>query len=467
MVFFYFQSQDHSSQEASIDAYLEMELDKVEFSAFIKHLSHDAENNDLVKLLQAQRSLDISRNTVRLIQNEPQFIVQMRDRNWLELNDNEFVKWQQDRDKFEALWESSFSQKFYLKYNEFSLVRLWSHQFLHGSFMHLLGNMVFLALLGTALEGAVGARWFLLLYLGAGFISGLGSLSVNWGDMSGGLGASGAIAGLMGAYSAVFGSRKIKFFYWFVVYFGYFTAPALMMLPVWLGWELVQWLFSDARIAYDAHAFGIMGGGFLGWLATRHARLDHSFMEEAQDESTPEADFRKAQDDLASLRVDLARTAFKTLSEKYPDNEMYALQWFRACAMKFCGDELHVSARKVLLVKRWDLDVNLQTHAEFKRYMKASKGKMRLSIPELSQLVKRFILCEQLDDAENILLRLIASKKAKGQLDYGLDVLLSNLMEKHKKRNDLDKFRDLRSILVENFPASHVIAAGINVSGET
>lgn len=140
--------------------------------------------------------------------------------------------------------------------------------FMHGSLDHLLGNMLFLLLVGFLVEGVLGGWRYLLLYLASGVGASLAHLAWSWGEPSGALGASGAIAGLMGAVSVLWGLRKIRFFYWFFVIFDYVRAPAIVLLPLWLGWELAQMLLQrDTPVAYAAHAGGLVGGALLAWAA--------------------------------------------------------------------------------------------------------------------------------------------------------------------------------------------------------
>ncbi|MDR0771321.1 MAG: rhomboid family intramembrane serine protease [Burkholderiales bacterium] len=148
---------------------------------------------------------------------------------------------------------------------------LFTAMFLHGDPMHLLGNMVFLFIFGFALEVALGRSRYLSLYLASGVLS-----HAFWWMFSSsllpGVGASGAISGLMGMYLAVYGLKRIRFFYWFLLFFGFFTAPAVLMLPVWLGKELWGLLFTDTNINYYAHIGGLVGG-FALVMAGRALRL--------------------------------------------------------------------------------------------------------------------------------------------------------------------------------------------------
>nr|WP_237653481.1 rhomboid family intramembrane serine protease [Xanthomonas translucens] len=165
-----------------------------------------------------------------------------------------------------------------------------SSAFLHADGLHLFGNMLFLVVLGTLLEGAIGRWRFLLVYLLGAFGASAFSLAWRWGEAGGGLGASGAIAGLMGAFCVVWGRRPVRFFYWFVVVFDYVRGPAIALLPLWLGWELYNLLVNgDAGIGFDAHAGGLVIGALLGAALVAMRQTREAFM---RDEAVAAADDR-------------------------------------------------------------------------------------------------------------------------------------------------------------------------------
>jgi membrane associated rhomboid family serine protease len=137
---------------------------------------------------------------------------------------------------------------------------LITHMFMHGGWFHLLGNLFILFLTGPFLEDAWGRPVFASFYLVAGVFAALMYVA-RYPHLSGPLiGASGAIAGVMGAFLIRFWNRKIRFFYWFgFIFHGTFTAPAWLMLGLWLLRELA---FAQAM---DVVAPGSGGGGVAHW----------------------------------------------------------------------------------------------------------------------------------------------------------------------------------------------------------
>ncbi len=153
--------------------------------------------------------------------------------------------------------------------------------FLHGNIMHLIGNMLFLIIFGRAVNGWLGNLTYTLLYLGLAAVASVGHIVFSGSHFCGLVGASGAIAGVMGLSASVFPKYRVKFFYWFRFRMGTFQTPAFWALLLWFAWDLVQaMLFSvageSAGVAFMAHVAGFVGGLVAGalvlktGLATRH-----------------------------------------------------------------------------------------------------------------------------------------------------------------------------------------------------
>jgi len=144
--------------------------------------------------------------------------------------------------------------------------KLWqvvSYMFLHGSFMHLLGNMLGLYFFGTELEQRLGSRRFLLLYLGCGLLGGLGWLMLS--GRGGGvcIGASGAVLGMVGTFAALYPRRQLTLLVFYVLPVT-LTARTLALV---IGGISLLFLGSDAGgIAHAAH----LAGGIAGYVYGLH-----------------------------------------------------------------------------------------------------------------------------------------------------------------------------------------------------
>ena len=139
--------------------------------------------------------------------------------------------------------------------------------FLHGGFMHLAGNMLFLWIFGDNLEEEMGHMPFLLFYLVCGIGAGLMQLASDPSSPVPTVGASGAIAGVMGGYLLLFPRAKVDVFIFFVVFFRIIPLPAWVMLGLWFLLQLFNGFSVDTSgggVAYWAHA----GGFVIGLLGT-------------------------------------------------------------------------------------------------------------------------------------------------------------------------------------------------------
>ena len=140
---------------------------------------------------------------------------------------------------------------------------LVSSMFIHAGLMHIAGNMLFLWIFGDNLEEALGHFGFLVFYI----ICGVGAGLAHWigAPMSGvpTVGASGAIAGVMGGYLVLFPKARVDILLIFIVFYKIVTIPAWAMLIVWFGVQLISGSLSDTvggGVAYWAHAGGFVIG---------------------------------------------------------------------------------------------------------------------------------------------------------------------------------------------------------------
>ncbi|MFV8781019.1 rhomboid family intramembrane serine protease [Microbulbifer sp. SA54] len=169
-------------------------------------------------------------------------------------------QWLQQRREFAGLRDRLSSFAYGLTPAEPTVQGLFGHMFLHGGWDHLLGNMIFLLLFGLSVELALGARWFIGLYLLGGLAAAGLHCLVEAGSRMPVIGASGAVSAVMGMFVAVYGVRRLRFFYTLGFAFGEFSAPALLVLPLWLGKEVFGYLFGSDNIAYWAHFGGLVAG---------------------------------------------------------------------------------------------------------------------------------------------------------------------------------------------------------------
>jgi membrane associated rhomboid family serine protease len=133
----------------------------------------------------------------------------------------------------------------------------------------LIGNMWFLWVFGSHIENALGSGRFLFMYLLCGVLSAAVQLVMNLGSPIPTLGASGAIAGVMGAFLVLYPRVRVLTLVFIVFFITTFDIPAAFMLAYWFVIQLVSGLFSAGRfsdaggVAWFAHVGGFLAGVFL------------------------------------------------------------------------------------------------------------------------------------------------------------------------------------------------------------
>jgi membrane associated rhomboid family serine protease len=140
---------------------------------------------------------------------------------------------------------------------------LITSMFLHAGFMHLGGNLLFLWIFGDNLEDKLGHAGFLAFYLVCGVAAGLSQMAASPASLVPTIGASGAIAGVMGGYLLLFPKARIDVLFIFIVFFKIFPIPAWAMLGVWFVLQIVNGIGTDISgggVAFWAHVGGFVAG---------------------------------------------------------------------------------------------------------------------------------------------------------------------------------------------------------------
>jgi hypothetical protein len=143
--------------------------------------------------------------------------------------------------------------------------------FLHGSLMHMLGNMWFLYIFGDNVEDRLGHIGFLLLYIGWGVIASLSHYYAQVDSPIPTIGASGAVAGVMGAYLLLYPHANVVTLVPFFYILQLMVVPAPIFLGLWFVLQLLQGTFSIGAaeatgVAWWAHVGGFVAGVAAAWL---------------------------------------------------------------------------------------------------------------------------------------------------------------------------------------------------------
>lgn len=327
-------------------------------------------------------------------------------------------------------------------------VTFLTHMFLHGGFGHLLGNMIFLFLVGFAVETSLGSWLYLAFYLAAGQAAVALFWLLNADSTIPLVGASGCIAGLMGLYSALFGLRKIRFFYNLLFYFGYASAPAIILLPVWVLNEIYQ-LYSgeDSQVAYIAHVGGLLGGGLLGLAAKRfEGTVDTAYLDESERNRNRNRRFEEGINQLKALDVEKAYATFQGLAQDDPNDVEAWLQLYKVAKFKPQSPRYKQTAEHLLRLPQASKLSVKDLHEVFADYCRLSPSPLPPDL--LIPLAKRFCSSGFIDTAENIAQSLLASGGETPATADLLLVLATGMARAGKK----DKQQHYLAELLKKFP---------------
>ena len=154
-------------------------------------------------------------------------------------------------------------------YRKIPAVSVVESMFLHAGWLHLLGNMLFLVVFGNNVEDRFRKIPYLLFYLFCGYVAAYGYAFVYQTSVEPLIGASGAIAGILGAYLVLYPRARV----WSLLPFLFFIP---VRIPAWLvlgSWFVLQWVYSagyaasgTGSVAYLAHIFGFLAGLVIGLL---------------------------------------------------------------------------------------------------------------------------------------------------------------------------------------------------------
>jgi len=163
-------------------------------------------------------------------------------------------------------------------------VTLFTSMFMHGGILHIAGNMLFLWVFGNNIEDRLGRVKFLLFYLLAGLIAVYTQALIDPGSTAPTIGASGAIAGVLGAYAWLFPRARVLTLIFIIFFVTVVEIPALILLALWFILQFVPALGQVAvssgggqGVAYFAHVGGfVFGSAVAGAMlyATRRRRIE-------------------------------------------------------------------------------------------------------------------------------------------------------------------------------------------------
>jgi membrane associated rhomboid family serine protease len=441
LVFFGLQSSDGTALARARAYYLGSGLGGYELPAYERYLQRNGQADALEELQdepERRRFAYVAASTI----NDVAFERALAEGSLFDDAEQQQA-WAPLRSRYDVLLGEVFTLRHNLRNSEWSPWRMLASAFLHGGLGHLIGNMLFLIALGLLLEGAIGPLRLLGVYLLGALGASAVSLLWRWGEPGGGLGASGAIAALMGAFCVVWGRHPVRFFYWFGVVFDYIRAPAIVLLPLWLGWELYNLFFSDEKgIGFDAHAGGLMMGALLGGVLVLARQTRPAFMLDGDAASRVDDRWERAQRHLGRMENLEAERLLAELAAEQP--QRFDLALARCRVARNAGQRRALRDRVLELLALSAADVG---QAQTQRAALQELSLDQVSVALGLSLACRWSELGLLAEAEALLQRL---EEATASREVVAQAWLSLAM-RHAEQNMLDGQRRILDLLVGRY----------------
>jgi len=446
LVFFIFQMDDTRLFMTAEMYYFDSGLAEIEVPRYVEYRDVDAFADDSDEALEDEA---LERWRYEMMDDDV-FLAQLRNDEIITPQDAEYSEWKELRSGYEGKLAQITTMQYGFRPAFHRLVTFVTHMFLHGGFGHLLGNMIFLWLVGCMLEIGCGRGFYATAYI----ITGLCAVSFFWLFNPQSpiplVGASGAIAGLMGAFTVLYGRKRVKIFYSLGFYFNYVKLPAILLLPVWVGKELFQLFFGGAsQVAYLAHLGGLLSGAIIGLVNLKYLGAYHAeaLAPEPEDEVSPLVEQALAH--AGRLEMDQASKLLDQALAKEPENTSVMTHLFNIRKNEPETPEFHAIAGKLLTrLSRDPKNHNkaLEVYEDYRRTIR----RPRLA-PELYlRVCSLFAIEGQPEKAEKILAMFL---KQKPQFP-GIPATLMKLATSYQDKGAVTKAQKCLTLLCDRYAAS-------------
>jgi membrane associated rhomboid family serine protease len=451
LVYFGIQSGDDQKYQTAGEYYLESGLAEIETTQYLEYLKATNRAGELS--LPVGKKLDDPMVLVTIrhkMMDDRAFMRKLNSDEIITANNPLYAKWKELHWKYEQMLAEIISYRYGYKPADGDLLTAFTYMFLHGSASHLIGNMIFLWLVGCTLELAGRRPVYAVIYLLTGMIAAVVYGLVYQGSTIPLVGASGAISGIIGAYTALYGLRKVKIFFSLGFYFSTARVSAIFLLPLWIANELYQLFFGGvSNVAYVGHIGGLVSGGALGlvWAKMLGGVREEVSTDDRADKiaSLMEAGLQR----LAELDLQGARTLVSQALEMEPDNRTALTHLFNIDKLDPQSDAFHATAARLLLRLQREHDAEEALYNTFQEYRRIAKSP-RLSTDLWSRLSLSFSRSSHLEDSAKIAALLLRDTPQ----FPAVPAVLLNLSRAYLKAGIADKGEHCLRLLCQRYPQS-------------
>lgn len=456
VIFFGFQQPDGAREQEAIAFYVRNGLPALELPHYLDDLDkrglHDLADKMRPKLDRMSARNSEWTQVLLAMQDDSEFMARLHNGQVIASQEAVFSTWSSARRQFDVLWGRLFTIRFALHPRAPEPIQILMQMFMHADINHLLGNMAILFVVAYTVEDLLGRWRFLIYYLLAGFGATLPDLLWPGDPGSLSLGASGAIAGVMAMFVALYGLRRVRFFYWMVLYFNTMRAPALLILLYWLGNEIWQ-KTSDptSHVNYLAHFAGLLSGTLLTALY-RQRRAGRSAEKLVQEDLVKQIDQQRvaADDFLRRMEFGRAARAYAALTAEHPQNADLVLRGFRVASMQADNDLLQNAIFRLFALQ----NATPQAHAAETASAWLLTRQRHLKLPPLNLkqwlgLLGAWIDAGHLEAADQLLPRLMARDEG---VEEALAALIYRLGLKQRRLGNEAACQAAWAMLIKRYP---------------
>jgi len=402
LVWFVLQAGDTDKQYDASEFYFTSGLVNIEISHYLAY--RDGRLQDPVEVMtDDQFDEETLVQNYLAMQGDDLFQQKLRNDEIIRPSEQAYTEWKDLKTEYELMSSQLTSRRYGFIPEQKSLLTSFTYMFMHGSTGHLLGNMIFLWIVGCMLEMGLGRLQYTALYI----IGGLFAVWLFWLIYMTStiplVGASGAIAGLMGAFAVLFGKKRVKIFYSLGFYFNYLKIPAIILLPIWIGNEFYQ-LFGGGttHVAYVAHIGGLIGGALFGIVCLKLALgfNDEVIADTPVDEISPLIE--KALKHIAELDLTAGRQLLEKVLAREPDNIDALTHLFNVYKLDPEDDKFHQVTNKLIFELTRSYNTYEKAHRIYSEYIRHT-SQPRLSPQMYIQLSMMFAATGHLEKAVKIL----------------------------------------------------------------
>lgn len=452
--YFAWQGNDDVRELTAVNYYLYSPLPDIETPLYLEHLKLTSPNtvdtvSEQLKNLSEQDAEQSKLAALRMMSVDGRFQQKLRNRNYVAENTVHYQRWLYSRLEYEKLLGYVVKYQFAYKPAMPDSLTLFTHIFIHDNVIHLFLNAIMLVIFGLSLEILIGRFLFFSLFICSGVISAyvlsyIDSTAYYWN-----VGASGALAGLVGAYVVIFFREKIRFFYTLGIYFGYVTAPAIVLLPIWFVFEFVEYSLFSGSTSNLSHiggmSFGVVAGFLIKNLVTKkqtsvHTSFDRQF----------EHQYQQALTHIAHLEFTQAHRLLLDLAKNYPDNKYVLRQLFNLEKVHPDKDTFHAYAHAIFNLDARDAETQQILYQTYNDYRAYAKPQPQFTTEQLVKLSRLFANTKHLDAAEKILDYLMVNRPDNKDLP---DILYA-IIRVYLQLQLVDKLNQYSNLLREKFPDS-------------